>query len=131
MSYLLGIDVGTSGTRAIVIDARGAVVRSAHDEYGVEHGVRPASSSHVSRGMLANGRRSARSRGDVGVSAGAVSGWAAGAPGHAGSASMVGAVIGRRIAPGPVRWLRSQPVQLTTALRAGLIGRAPGPGAAG
>jgi xylulokinase len=33
MSYLMGIDVGTSGTRAIVIDARGAVVGSATEDH--------------------------------------------------------------------------------------------------
>lgn len=33
MSYLLGIDVSTTGTKALVIDERGSVVASASDEY--------------------------------------------------------------------------------------------------
>jgi xylulokinase len=33
MSYLMGIDVGTSGTRVIVIDGRGAIVGSATEEH--------------------------------------------------------------------------------------------------
>ena len=33
MSHLLGIDVGTGGTRAIVIDARGRIIGSATDEH--------------------------------------------------------------------------------------------------
>ncbi len=33
MSYLLGIDVGTSGAKALLIDAEGAVIASATEEY--------------------------------------------------------------------------------------------------
>lgn len=33
MSYLLGIDIGTSGAKALLIDAEGAVVASATEEY--------------------------------------------------------------------------------------------------
>lgn len=40
MSYLLGIDVGTSGTKALVIDADGEVVASATEEYPL-HTPRP------------------------------------------------------------------------------------------
>ncbi|OQY80897.1 MAG: hypothetical protein B6D41_20450, partial [Chloroflexi bacterium UTCFX4] len=33
MSYLLGIDVSTTATKALVIDERGSVVATASDEY--------------------------------------------------------------------------------------------------
>ncbi|MCL6432012.1 MAG: xylulokinase [Anaerolineae bacterium] len=40
MSYLLGIDVGTSGAKALLIDAEGAVIASATEEYPL-HTPRP------------------------------------------------------------------------------------------
>lgn len=40
MPYLLGIDVGTSGTKAVLIDERGAVLASATEEYPL-HSPRP------------------------------------------------------------------------------------------
>ena len=36
MGYLLGIDVGTSGTKSIIIDKRGTIMAVAGEEYGID-----------------------------------------------------------------------------------------------
>ena len=36
MGYLLGIDIGTSGTRSVIIDERGTIMAAAGEEYGID-----------------------------------------------------------------------------------------------
>ena len=37
MSYFLGVDIGTSGTKTLLIDANGTILAEANKTYGLSH----------------------------------------------------------------------------------------------
>ena len=46
MAYVLGVDIGTSGTKTVLFDQNGAVIASASEEYPLyqpQNGIKPPS----------------------------------------------------------------------------------------